>query len=79
MRKGKDSILNGIQRIQNYELIIHPRCVNFLQEISVYQWAKDRFDRYTGKPEDNNNHLMDAMRYACEDIGVERFSFDLGV
>ena len=78
-RKGKDSILNGIQRIQNYELIIHPRCVNFLQEISVYQWAKDRFDRYTGKPEDNNNHLMDAMRYACEDIGVERFSFDLGV
>lgn len=78
-RKGKDSVLNGIQKIQNYELIIHPRCVNFLQEISVYQWAKDRFDRYTGKPEDNNNHLMDAMRYACEDIGVERFSFDLGV
>ena len=27
-RKGKDSILNGIQRIQDYELIVHPRCVN---------------------------------------------------
>lgn len=69
-RKGKDSILNGIQRIQDYEIIIHPKCVNFLTEISTYQWAKDKFDNPTGKPEDDNNHLMDAMRYAMEDIAV---------
>lgn len=69
-RKGKDSILNGIQRIQDYEIIIHPRCVNFLTEISQYQWEKDRFGQYTGKPEDANNHLMDAMRYAMEQINT---------
>ncbi len=69
-RKGKDSILNGIQRIQDYEIIIHPKCVNFLTEISTYQWAKDKFDNPTGKPEDDNNHLMDAMRYAMEDVAV---------
>jgi len=75
-RKGKDSILNGIQRIQDYELIVHPRCVNVLRELSTYQWAKDRFEKYTGKPEDENNHAMDAMRYGSEDINVERWSFD---
>lgn len=75
-RKGKDSILNGIQRIQDYELIVHPRCVNVLRELSTYQWAKDRFEKYTGKPEDENNHAMDAMRYGLEAINVERWSFD---
>lgn len=65
-KKGADSILNGVQRIQDYEIIIHPRCVFFLTEISQYQWEKDRFGKYTGKPEDDNNHLMDAMRYAFE-------------
>ena len=75
-RKGKDSILNGIQRIQDYELIVHPRCVNVLRELSTYQWAKDRFEKYTGKPEDENNHAMDALRYGLEDINVERWSFD---
>lgn len=75
-RKGKDSILNGIQRIQDYELIVHPRCVNVLRELSTYQWAKDRFEKYTGKPEDENNHAMDAMRYGLEGINVERWSFD---
>ena len=69
-KKGADSILNGIQRIQDYEIIVHPRCVNFLTEISQYQWEKDRFGKYTGKPEDDNNHLMDAMRYAFEKFAV---------
>ena len=69
-KKGADSILNGVQRIQDYEIIVHPRCVNFLTEISQYQWEKDRFGKYTGKPEDDNNHLMDAMRYAFEKFVV---------
>lgn len=67
-RKGADSIRHGIQQIQNFRLIVHPRCVNTLRELSLYAWAKDRFDQYTGKPEDDNNHLMDAMRYALADV-----------
>lgn len=64
--KGKDSILNGIQWIQDLEIIIHPRCVNFLTEISNYTWDKDKFDNKLNKPIDDFNHLMDAMRYALE-------------
>lgn len=64
--KGKDSVNNGIQFIQDLEIIIHPRCVNFLTEISNYTWEKDRFGNRLNVPIDDFNHLMDAMRYALE-------------
>ena len=64
--KGKDSINNGIQFIQDFEIIIHPRCVNFLTEISNYTWDEDKFGNKINKPIDDFNHLMDAMRYAIE-------------
>ena len=64
--KGKDSVKNGIQWIQDLEIIIHPRCVNFITEISNYTWAKDKFENKLNEPIDDFNHLMDAMRYALE-------------
>jgi len=64
--KGKDSIQNGIQWIQDLEIIIHPRCVNFITEISNYTWDKDKFGNKLNVPIDDFNHLMDAMRYALE-------------
>lgn len=65
-KKGKDSILNGIQWIQDLKIIIHPRCVNFLTEISNYTWDKDKFGKTLNKPIDDFNHLMDALRYGLE-------------
>lgn len=67
-KKGKDSVAIGVQWIQDLEIIVHPRCVNFLTEISNYTWAEDRFGRKLNTPIDDFNHLMDAMRY-----GLERF------
>lgn len=65
-KKGKDSVMNGVQWIQDLEIIIHPRCTNFLTEISNYQWDKDKFGKTINRPIDDFNHLMDAMRYALE-------------
>lgn len=65
-KKGKDSVLNGIQWIQDLKIIIHPRCVNFLTEISNYTWDEDKFGKKLNQPIDDFNHLMDAMRYALE-------------
>lgn len=66
--KGRDSINNGIQLIQQYKIYVHPRCVNFLTEISTYQWDTDTLTgRPVNKPVDFNNHLMDAMRYGIMD------------
>lgn len=76
-RKGKDSVNNGIQFIQNYKIIIHPKCVNFLTEINNYSWDTDRFGEKLNRPIDDFNHLLDAMRYSCEGYIVgDKFSFD---
>lgn len=75
--KGRDSVNNGIDYIQDFHIIVHPRCVNFITEISSYSWAKDKDGRPTNRPEDDFNHLMDAMRYAMEDFSSgETYSFD---
>lgn len=67
-KKGPDSIRAGISIIQDYKIIIHPRCVNFITEISNYTWEKDKFDNMINRPIDDFNHLMDAMRYAMEEF-----------
>lgn len=76
-RKGKDSINNGIDFLQDFEIIVHPRCVNFITEISNYTWDEDKFGKKLNRPVDAFNHLMDAMRYACEEyMHAPIFSFD---
>lgn len=65
-KKGKDSVNNGIQWIQDLEIVIHPRCVNFITEINNYTWGSDKFGNRLNVPIDDFNHLMDAMRYALE-------------
>lgn len=76
-RKGKDSINNGIDYLQDYHIIVHPRCVNFITEISNYTWDTDtKTGKRLNKPIDDFNHLMDAMRYAMEDFSRgSAFSF----
>ena len=65
--KGKDSILNGIQFIQDFKLIVHPKCENTIIELSNYCWdTKDGIA--INKPIDAYNHLMDALRYSMEQI-----------
>lgn len=39
-RKGKDSVNNGIDFLQDYRIIIHPKCVNFITEISNYTFYR---------------------------------------
>ena len=75
-RKGKDSIMNGIDYLQDFKIIIHPLCVNFLLEIQNYSWQTDKSGKKINKPIDDFNHLMDAMRYATEDFAKGNiFSF----
>ncbi len=71
-KKGRDSVMNGIQWIQDLEIIIHPRCVNFITEITNYTWDQDKFGNKVNKPIDGFNHLMDAMRYALEQYIAEK-------
>ena len=77
-KKGRDSVRYGIDNLRDYHIIIHPKCVNFITEISNYTWREDpKTGRKLNEPVDDFNHLMDAMRYATEgtaDAAV--FSFE---
>ena len=67
--KGRDSILSGIARLQEYRLVVHPRCVHTAAELRGYVWQADGRDGvYRNLPCDRDNHLMDALRYAMEDV-----------
>lgn len=65
--KGNDSILHGIQKLQQYEIIIHPSCAGILTEFENYSWQKDKkTNEYINKPIDDFNHYIDALRYSMQ-------------
>ncbi len=67
-RKGPDSVMAGIARLQEYRLIVHPRCVHTAAELGAYCWQSGtREGSFINRPADRDNHLMDALRYAMED------------
>ena len=77
--KGQGSILQGIQKLQQYELIIHPDCKEILNELQNYAWEKDKqTNEYINKPIDKYNHYLDALRYAlqCLDERIPLRSMD---
>lgn len=69
--KGKGSVLQGIQKLQQYELIIHPSCENVLEELENYAWKKDRqTNEYINEPAEGYDHYMDSLRYSLQCLDV---------
>lgn len=69
--KGRDSVNAGIARLQEYRIIVHPDCVHTAAELAAYAWqpsSDGRADSFMNRPQDSENHLMDALRYAMEDL-----------
>ena len=63
--KGKDSVIHGIQWIQQCELIVDERCFKVIEELENYTWKKDKkTNEYINEPVDTYNHTIDAIRYA---------------
>ncbi|WP_455679717.1 PBSX family phage terminase large subunit [Streptococcus sp.] len=65
-RKGKDSIMAGISKLQGYQIIVNPACTHIMDEFYSYCYQQDKEGNWLNKPEDKNNHLMDALRYALQ-------------
>lgn len=66
--KGKDSIIHGIQQLQQYEIIIHPKCNGIITEFQNYSWKKNKDGEYINEPIDNFNHYIDALRYSLQSV-----------
>ena len=66
--KGPGSLLYGISRLQEYRITVHPRCRHTAAELAAYAWDKDDRGTLNRPRSGSDDHLMDALRYAMEDI-----------
>ncbi len=64
--KGPDSVNHGIQKLLNYEIIVHPSCEGIITEFENYTWQRDKNGEYINKPIDAFNHYIDAFRYSMQ-------------
>lgn len=69
--KGARSVEEGIAFLQSFDIIVHPDCIHLIDELMLYSYKVDPLtDIVLPVLEDKDNHLIDALRYACE--GVRR-------
>ncbi len=65
--KGARSIEEGVEFLKSFDIVVHPRCQHLVDELTHYSY---KLDSLTGDVlpvlEDKDNHLIDALRYACE-------------
>lgn len=65
--KGKNSVEEGVEFLKSFDIMVHPRCQHTIDELTMYRY---RIDDLSGRVlpllEDKHNHVIDALRYACE-------------
>lgn len=67
--KGARSVEEGISWLQAYDIIVHPRCRHTIDELSTYKWKVDpKTNDILPVLADKDNHLIDALRYANENL-----------
>jgi phage terminase large subunit len=69
--KGPKSLEEGVEWLKSFEIVVHPRCKHTIDELSLYSYKIDKLTEIVLPIlEDKENHVIDALRYACE--GVRR-------
>jgi len=67
--KGAGSLEEGVEFLKSYDIVVHPRCTHLIDELTLYKYKTDPL---TGVVlpilEDKKNHVIDALRYACEGV-----------
>ena len=66
--KGKDSVANGIQFVQDQRISVTKRSSNIIREYGSYLWREDKDGRVINEPEHQFSHSMDAIRYGLSDM-----------
>jgi len=65
--KGAKSLEEGVEFLKSFDIVVHPRCKHLIDELTLYSYKTDPL---TGQVmpilEDKDNHVIDALRYACE-------------
>lgn len=69
--KGKDSVKDGVEFLKSYDIVVHPRCVHTIDELTLFSYKKDpKTGEILPELEDKGNHMIDCARYALEAFRV---------
>jgi phage terminase large subunit len=77
--KGKDSVKEGVIFLQNFDIVVHPRCTHTIDELSGYAYKVDPKTNEIMSPpvlEDKKNHVIDSLRYAVERLRANLFDHE---
>jgi phage terminase large subunit len=75
--KGQGSINAGIDFMKQFKIYIHPTCVKTIEEFDTYIYKQDKEGNWLNNPIDDNNHIIDAIRYSLEKYHFERPKKDI--
>jgi len=68
-KKGPGSVIEGVKFLQSYDIVVHPRCRHTITELGSYRWKVNKLNNeILPILEDQNNHIIDACRYALESL-----------
>lgn len=71
--KNAGSVLRGIDRVQQRQIVYCGK--DLKREYLAYAWRKKRSGEVLDEPEDGNDHALDSLRYAVDDLSKKRFDF----
>lgn len=67
--KGPGSLEDGIEFLRAFDIVVHPRCKQVANELALYSYKIDpHTEEILPVVEDKNNHTIDALRYALEEL-----------
>lgn len=67
--KGANSVKEGVIFLQGYDIVVHPRCVHTINELTHYSYVVDKASgMVTPNLADKKNHVIDSLRYALEKL-----------
>lgn len=65
--KGARSVEEGVEFLRSFDIVVHPRCRHTIEELRTYSYETDPLTGLVlAKLKDKDNHVIDALRYACE-------------
>lgn len=65
--KGAKSVEEGVEFLKSFDIVVHPRCKHTIDELTLYSYKVDPLtDKVLPVLADKDNHVIDALRYACE-------------
>ena len=67
--KGPGSVEDGVEFLRSFDIVVHPRCKRVAEELAAYSYKIDpHTEEILPVLEDKNNHTIDALRYALEEL-----------